>query len=155
MRYFHSRVMVAIAMLLLISGGVARAQEDGSQEESQQITSAADEVMSTLEDGLTSQNPARFLSAFDADQMQNYQDFAGQIRAFFRIYDNFRIHYQILQAQATSEKSATVIANVQLEGDDAHEMGPGVSRSGQLHISIVQGNRGWKIVELTPREFFR
>jgi hypothetical protein len=148
---------IAIAALLLVSGGVACAQGDEPQnnEESRQITSAADEVMSPIEDGLTSQNPARFLSAFDAEQMPDYENFAGQIRAFFRIYDNFRIHYQILQTQSSSDKSADVIANVQLEGDDAHEMGPGVNRSGQLHIRIVRGSRGWKIVELSPREFFR
>ncbi len=151
------RMLLAIALAGLFSAADVMAQATGAQqdEESQPAPAAAEQVMHTLSDGLTGNSARNFLSAFDPDQMPDYSNFAGQVRMFFSIYDNFRVHYQIVEVRAKSDRSASVTANVELDGDNANSDVPGPNRAGQLNLQISQGKGGWKITDLQPREFFR
>lgn len=150
-----STLLTLSALLLFfasvsVHGGCAPQQDD-----SQQASTAAEQVMTTLNDGLTGHSTREFLSAFDPDRMQDYGNFADQMRRFFALYDNIRVHYQIIDARSAPDKSITVTADIELEGDNANNDVPGVSRSGQLHLRLSRSKSGWKIADLQPREFFR
>lgn len=148
-------VALGLVSVFLTGGADAQAAQPGQGEDANAAMFGAEQVMTVLNDGLTGHNSERFLSAFDPDQMQNYSSFADQVRTFFGLYDNFRVHYQILEVHRASNAAATVTANLELEADDAHNDVPGLSRNGQIHLHLSTGKRGWKISDLQPREFFR
>ncbi len=142
-------------LLLTFAATIALAAHAQTSDTPQDGDATAERALRTLNDGLTSHNPLQFLSAFDHDRMPDYSNFADQVRMFFSTYDNFRVHYQILEVRVTSDNSASVTANLELEGESATGDGPGVGRNGQIHLTIASGKAGWKITDLQPREFFR
>jgi hypothetical protein len=148
-------VAALVAALLLMAGGSRAQVNDRGDDQTQQLMAAAERVMSTLSDGLIGHSTGHFFSAFDRDQMQDYSSFADQVRTFFGQHDNFKVHYQIVEVRATSDRMAAVTANVELEGDDVNSDVPGVSRNGQLHLTLSPGKQGWRITDLQPREFFQ
>lgn len=118
----------------------------------------AEKLMGTIADGLIGHNPDKLLSAFDAEHMNDYPGFASQIRTFFELYENFRVHYQVLSV-STSKCGQEVVgrASVEfaLEGDDAHNQVPGVTRTGEMGLTCrFDGRNDWKITEIN-RGFFR
>ncbi len=148
-------VATGLVSVALTGGAYAQAAQPNQGEEANASTVGAEQVMTVLNDGLTGHNSERFLSAFDPDQMQNYSSFADQVRTLFDLYDNFRVHYQILEVRPAPDATATVTANLELQADDAHSNVPGLSRNGQIHLHLSTGKRGWKISDLQPRGFFR
>jgi hypothetical protein len=147
------KVVIAFCFALMISASFAvQAQEPATDDAS----GAAEQVMSALSDGLTGHSAGQFLSAFDSDRMRDYATFADQVRTFLDRYDNFRVHYQIVQAELSSKgEVATVSANLEFEADDINAQAPGLSRNSQVHLTLAQGKRGWKIVDIDPRSLFQ
>jgi hypothetical protein len=159
MKYLAAGARGTLPLLVLAVAlcGVAAAQANGSQSEDEsRATAVAEEVMRTLNDGLAADSAAKFLSVFN-DGMRDYSNFADQVAMFFSMYDNFRVHYRVIEARPISEaeKDLSVIVNVELQADDANNNVPGPNRNGQLHLRMSEGKNGWKITELEPREFFR
>ena len=112
----------------------------------------ANAVMSRLRDGLEGHSQRLMLSAFDADNMKEYPTFENQIEAFFNHYLRFRVYFRILQAAAENEKG-TILAEVEMEALPGADTPP-VRKHDQLHIEVERNGKGWKIVELKPRDFF-
>ena len=112
----------------------------------------ANVVMSRLRDGLEGHSQRVMLSAFDADNMKEYPTFENQIEAFFNHYLRFRVHFRILQAMAESEKG-TILTEVQMEALPGGDTPP-VRKHEQLQIEVDRTVKGWKIVDLKPRDFF-
>jgi hypothetical protein len=117
-----------------------------------------EQLMHQVRDGLVARNPDKILAAFDPDNTPDYGLFSEQLRAFFEKWDNIRVYYQILQtAETKCDSAACGIATVQLqmEADDVQSQLPAMRRSAQLQLTFQRGDKGWKIVNLTPRDLFR
>lgn len=156
MKCIHSvfgLILLAFAFTPALPANLAHAQASETPQDDNAVM--AEGALRTLNNGLTSHNAVQFLSAFDPDRMPDYSNFADQVQMFFGTYDNFRVHYQILEVRLVSDKSASVTANLELQADSATGDGPGVGRNGQLHLTISSAKNGWKITGLQPREFFR
>ena len=112
----------------------------------------ANAVMSRLRDALEGHSQRLMLSAFDADNMKEYPTFENQIEAFFNHYLGFRVHFRILQATAESDKG-TILTEVEMEALPGGDTPP-VRKHDQLQLEVEHTGKGWKIVDLKPRDFF-
>lgn len=113
---------------------------------------AANAVLGQIRDGLEAHNPRRMLSAFDGDNFDGYLVFEDQLQAYFEKFEGFRVHFRILQTSVEGSKGI-VLAEFDVEGLPQGG-GAAMRRSKQLRFELVQGRKGWKIVDLRPRGFF-
>ena len=113
---------------------------------------AAAAVLGTIRDGLEGRSARRLLSAFDADKMDDYRSFEGQVDAYFASYESIRVTLRILQVSQENDRGI-ILAEFQLENDprDGERLS---RRQGQLRFVLERGPKGWKIVDFDPRGFF-
>ena len=112
----------------------------------------ANAVIRRLRDGLEGHSQRVILSIFDPEKMNDYSGFENQIEAFFNHYETFRTHLRMVQATTDGEKG-TVITEVEMEAIP-HGDAPPVRKQNQLRFELERSSKGWKIVELNPRDFF-
>lgn len=113
--------------------------------------------MRRLRNGLVARNADGVLAAFDPDKMPDYSIFSDQIRTFLDNWENVRVYYQIAEINQTrcgNENCGTAQVQFEIEAEDVQGQLPPMHRSAQLQLSFARGNKGWRIVNLTPREFF-
>ena len=116
-------------------------------------TTVANRLLQDLRDGLEGHSQRRMLSAFDADKFDGYLQLEDQITAFFNKYESFRAYFRIVQSAAEGPKGV-VLVDVQLEETPRADTSPPVRRNGQVRLELERGRKGWKIVDLNPRNFF-
>ena len=116
-------------------------------------TRDASNLLNELRDGLVSHNPRLVLSAFDRDKMGGYREFEDQIEAFFNRYESFRVYLHIVQSSTDGTKGI-VLMDTQLEEIPHDATSPPVRKNGQIRLELERGRKGWKIVDLNPRNFF-
>lgn len=115
-------------------------------------TAAANAVLGQIRDGLEAHNQRRMLSAFDGDKFDGYLVFEDQVQAYFDKFEGFRVHFRILQTSVEGSKGI-VLAEFDVEGLPQGG-GAAMRRSNQVRFELVQGRKGWKIVDMRPRGFF-
>ena len=113
----------------------------------------AKDVLEQLAQGIEGHNQSQMLSAFDRDAMDGYLNFADQIGTLFDNYDSFRLHYSIDQATADGDKGI-VLVDIELEEIPASQNMQSVHKHDQLRFEMARGKKGWKIVDVKPRNFF-
>jgi len=113
----------------------------------------ANDVLGTLRDGLEGHSQRLMLSAFDGDKMDGYLSFEDAIEAMMNRYDGFRVHYRILQSEASGSKG---IVNVQFDMEEIpRDTGTNPKRrSAQIRFELERGQKGWRITDFSPRDFF-
>ena len=109
-------------------------------------------VISRIRDALEGHSERLMLSIFESEKMTDYPRFENQIEAFFNQYHTFRVHSRILQATTEGEKS-TILCDFEMEALPRGDSPP-VRKQEQLRLELERGSKGWKIVDLKPREFF-
>ena len=116
-------------------------------------TAVASNVLNDLRNGLEGHNPRRMLSAFDADKMEGYLEFQGQIQALFNRYESFRLYFHIAESDGEGAKGVALV-DIQLEEIPRGATSPPVRKNAQMRFELERGRKGWKIVDLNPRNFF-
>ena len=114
--------------------------------------SVAEAVMRRLADALEAHNRKLMLSAFDSDKMDDYQGFQGQVEAFFDHYASVRVHLRILQSTTEGEKGI-MLTDIEMESLPGGEAVPG-RKHDQIRFELERGHKGWRIVDIKPRDFF-
>ncbi len=109
--------------------------------------------MSRLADGLTRRNAKKFLSAFDAAHFSNYPLFADRIAASLNRSDSVRVYYRVSDA-AEENGSGTAAVEFQLERTVRSSGSLPVRKRSVLRFECLRGEKGWRIVNLEPRDFF-
>jgi len=110
-------------------------------------------VLQQLADGLEGHSERLMLSAFDDNKMDGYLNFEDQIEAFFQHYDSFRVHFRIDQATTEGDKGV-VLVDIQMEEIPRSTNAQPVRKNDQMRFEMERGKKGWKIVDLRPRNFF-
>jgi hypothetical protein len=108
--------------------------------------------MDQLLQGLQSHNQAQFLEAFDPEFMTNYGQFADQITVLFTRYESFSGRYHVRQMGDNPDRPI-VLVQFDLQADSVSPGAP-LRKSSQVRFEFARGKNGWRIVNLTPREFF-
>jgi hypothetical protein len=109
-------------------------------------------LMDQLLQGLQTQNPTQFLSAFDPQFMTNYGQFADQIGVLFTQYESFVGRYHVQQMGDNPDRPL-VLVQFDLQADSVSPGAP-LRKSSQVRFEFTRGKDGWRIVNLTPRGFF-
>lgn len=116
-------------------------------------------LMGVVRDGLVAHNSEKMLSALTA--MPDYSQFREQVQAFFNRYENFRVYYRVVEAEAVDcpqtghngGACGRAVIEMQLQGDDPRNATPGITRTRQLHVTFERLRGGWAISDV-EREFF-
>jgi len=114
--------------------------------------SVAEAVMRRLADALEGHNRKLMLSVFDGDKMNDYAGFEGQVEAFFDHYVSLRVHLRILQTTPAGEKGI-ILTDIEMELLPGGEAVP-VRKHDEIRLELERGKRGWRIVDIKPRDFF-
>jgi hypothetical protein len=114
--------------------------------------SVAEAVMRRLADALEGHNRKLMLSAFDSDKMDDYRGFQGQVEAFLDHYASIRVHLRILQSTTEGEKGI-MLTEIEMEALPGGEAVP-VRKHDEIRLELERGNKGWRIVDIKPRDFF-
>jgi len=110
-------------------------------------------VVQQLTDALEGHSDRRMLSAFDDSKMDSYLNFQNQILAFFRRNESFHVHFRISQATGGGNKGE-VLVDFELEEVPRSSDAQPMRKRDQLRLDLERGKKGWKIVDLRPRDFF-
>ena len=149
-RYGGLFALVLLAVLLPL-----RAQPKGQAEFSDAV---AESLLRQFSRGLIAGNADTVLATFDADRTSGYGAFADQLRSFLNKWDNIRVHYQIAQVEKAgcgNETCGNAQVQFEMEAEDVQSQLPPMRRNAQLQLQFKRGDKGWKIVSLSPRELFR
>lgn len=150
-----------LAFVLVGTVAVAQNKPEPKRGEPEPFSEAVvQQLMGTVRNGLLAHDADKMLSAFGG--MRDYSQFAEQVRTFFSLYENFRVYYRVVEAasvecsdgKSDGRSCGRAVIELQLQGDDTHNNVPGVTRSGQLHLSFERLRNGWRISNIN-REFFR
>lgn len=169
MKRFLLSCFLCFSVCLLAQGSspsaTSSAQEKASKKEKNKKADEADDLNATtfsgpvasvvtrrLSDALEGHNRRLMLSLFDADKMDDYPGFEAQITAFFDHYASLRVHLRIVQVTTEGEKGI-ILSEIEMESLPGGEAAP-VRKHDELRLELERGNKGWRIVSLTPRDFF-
>jgi hypothetical protein len=111
------------------------------------------QVLEPLRTGMQTQNIQLVLSVFDKQQADGYSELEGQLRAFFQMFDQVDLRYQLLQATADQEHGSAIV-DMQMDALPYERSLPASRRSTQMRLKLKLGPKGWKIASFTPADFF-
>ena len=94
-----------------------------------------------------------FLSHIDAATFDDYPRFEDMIDRLTR-ENSLRVYFRQVSS-SVRETSAQTVIDAEMEMTRKDSAIPGERRRQQLILNLEQTRRGWKIVSLSPREFFR
>lgn len=145
-----------IAIMLSTVASTAKQQPNAKAEPFS--GAVAEQLMKQVRDGLTNRNVSTVLAAFDPGNTPNYNGFSDQLTAFLNQWDSIRVYYQIVSAAESrcgAAECGTASVQFEMEAEDALGQGPAMHRNAQLQLTFQRGDKGWEIVNLTPRDLFQ
>jgi len=92
------------------------------------------------------------LSNIDNAKFDDYPRFEDLIEGLTR-QDNLRVYFRQNNI-SIKEDSAQVILDAEMELSRKDSAAPPTRRSQQIVIDFESTSRGWKIINITPRDFF-
>ena len=123
-----------------------------SDSDSFAATEIAEKLLRQLQDGLQARNSRKLLAAFDDERMEGYLAFKDQVESFFARHESFRVYLRVESASVEQDRGqAVVMATLEATPRDG---GPVVRRETKLSLEFADSQKGWKIVDISPRSFF-
>lgn len=113
----------------------------------------ATQLFRQIAGGLTSHNPQKMLAAFNLSRMQDGVMFEQHTLSFFRETGTIRVHFNLVRTEMEGARGIAS-ANMELEADLVDDRRPPLYKQAQLRLVCERSENGWRIVELTPRDFF-
>ena len=160
-----SRNAMSLSLItLLLCSSIAVAQSASPAQKSSRDskskdseTSAFDDVVAKgvleqIRDGLQGHSQSLMLSSFDREKFEGYRAFEDQVQAYFERHEGFRAYFRIIQTSVEGNKGV-VLAEFDVEGLPSGG-GAAMRRSKQLRFEMESGRKGWKVVDMRPRDFF-
>jgi hypothetical protein len=133
------------------AGTIARVSSDTPADASS-AEEVAQKLLNQVRDGLLAYNSRKMLSAFDRESMTGYLVFQDQVESFFAQYESFRVSIR-LEETSFEQAKGTATAEFRLEGIP-RDGGPAMRREGELIFEFIRTPGGWKIRDVSPRNFF-
>ena len=85
--------------------------------------------------------------------MEGFVSFQQQVVALFRRTDSFRVHYRIVQTDAKQDKGVALVEFEMEVIPRATDQQP-LRKRDQLRFEMERSEKGWRIVDVQPRNFF-
>ena len=131
-------------------------QKKGGKEEGgkkQDPEKALTQLIRGMQVDLESSSSSGFLSNFDSAKFDDYPRFEDMIERLTR-EDTLRVYFG-QSSQSIHESNAQTIVDADMEISRKASAGQLDRRHQQIVIDFELTSRGWKIVNITPRDIFR
>lgn len=113
----------------------------------------ATRLLQQISDGLVDHDPQKMLSAFDLENMSQGAIFSQNVVSFFNQTGTIRVHFNLLGTSVDGNKGDADAA-MEMEADMRDDRLPTLHKQAQLHLVCAKTESGWRIIDLTPRDFF-
>jgi hypothetical protein len=133
----------ASAFLIVVSTPQSQAQEFSP--------AVPEQVLAKLRTAIVQEDQQAALACFDP-AMPDFAPFADSVRSLFTRYTAFRVRYHILPSGDGSGNMAIVEFTV--EATPTGDNRPAERRSKQIRFTFGRSDRGWRVSDLQPRDFF-
>jgi hypothetical protein len=112
----------------------------------------ASQFLRQMGDSLQGHSQKQFLALFDLTRMKDGPIFKQQIAAFFSQTESIRVHLNLVETPAESDK-ATFAVDAEMEVQPLN--GARASRrSERLTFTAAKVGDRWKLIDVQPRSFF-
>jgi hypothetical protein len=130
-------------------------QKDGKEEggKKQDPERALIAIVRGMQMDLEGGSRSGFLSAIDSAKFEDYPRFEDMIDRLSR-EDSLRVYFR-QSSNSIKDDSAQTIVDADMELTRKDSAGQLDRRHQQIVIDFEATSRGWKIVNITPRDFFR
>ncbi|HYL16087.1 MAG TPA: hypothetical protein VEV41_23850 [Terriglobales bacterium] len=156
----RSRILPYTAVLLVIASAglhsLARQTQQNNDEPSAGPFFTDEDgvgLLSNLRQAIENNRQDRLLKMFDAAKVPNYEEFREQVADFFQKYEAFQVRYHLTQTSTEGDKGV-LLADFAIEATPAGGGAPSVRKDVALRLVVAKNDKGWKIVDLSPRELF-
>lgn len=147
-------VMIAVARPAVLSAGMLQKKsdkEEGGKKQDPEL--ALTGLVRGMQMDLESGSARGFLANIDSAKFEDYPRFEDMIERLAR-EDNLRVYFR-QASNSIKEDTAQTIIDAEMELVRKDSAGQLDRRRQQIVIDFEAASRGWKIVNITPREFFR
>jgi len=148
-------VMVLLGCSMLLASAAPPQDSTGTGDAPPNAFSAnqiEQKLLNQVRNGFETHNSRRMLGAFDREGMPGYLAFQDQVEAFFAQYESFRASVR-LEGSSFEQDKLTATAIFKLEGIP-RSGGPAMRREAELTFEFSRTGSGWKIRDVSPRNFF-
>lgn len=160
MRYLKGWLLVALICLpalpsLPAAAGRAKVQRSAQEEvpKAEDPERAISGMVREMQMDLEASSGRGLLGKIDSAKFEDYPRFEDMIERLTR-EDTLRVFFRQASSMVKEDKAQTILdAEMELSRKDA--AGQVEQRRQQLVIEFERTSRGWKIVNITPRDFFR
>jgi hypothetical protein len=149
---FGAALLIAMPVFAPALGSAAQKGEDGGGKK-QSPDRAITQVIRGMQMDLESSSSRGFLSSIDSAKFDDYPRFEQMIDQLLR-ENSLRVYFR-QGNNSVKEGGAQVLVDAEMEMTRKDAAGQVQQRRQQIVIDFESTSRGWKIVNITPREFFR
>lgn len=160
MRYLKAGLLVFLVFLVgkvnpLEAAGRARPQGTQREEPSRQEDPerAIAQMVREIQMDLEGSSSTSFLGKINAAKFDDFPRFQDMIERLTR-QNALRVFFRQV-TNVVKEESAQTILDAEMEMTRKESAGQVERRRQQLTLDLERTARGWKIINITPREFFR
>lgn len=110
-------------------------------------------VLRMYSNGLEMTSPSAALDMIDRDRFYDYPRFEEELTRFLRSLGEVRVFVRETSVQMEGNR-AVMIVDVRMVFASRLDLNQRGERSSQITFDFQRTDRGWKITEINPREFF-
>ena len=111
------------------------------------------DVLTNFQRAIETRNFDRLLDTFDRESMKDFPEVREEFAAFFRLHDNIKFRYQLLQVSADKD-AGFAIADVEMDPEPRDILPTEHRRSAQMRFELKRTPAGWRALGLKPMDFF-
>jgi ATP phosphoribosyltransferase len=144
----------AVALLLAIPVVVRGEARQGRQSPSEQSDPerAIGQLIGDLQSDLEASSSSDVLGAIDRTRFEDFERFRDSVERLTR-EDTLRVYFRQLSSTVKDGEAQTVLeAEMEMTRKDSTLQAQ--QRKQQVTIDLARRGKGWKIINITPREFF-
>jgi len=160
MRIHRWSLILALALTAVPSGimvraGRAAAPQKGGEQPSRQEDPerAIARIVRDMQMDLEGSSSSSLLGKINSAKFDDYPRFQDMVERLTR-EDTLRVFFRQLSS-IVKEDSAQTILDAEMEMTRKDSAVPAERRKQQVTIDFERTSRGWKIINITPRDFFR
>ncbi len=156
-RFVLAVVLLSVTASPMMMAAGKRAEPNSANEvapdaDSFAATQIAEKLLRQLQEGLQARNSRKLLAAFDGERMEGYLTFKDEVESFFAQHESFRVYLR-LESASVEEDRGSAAAQATLEATPVGG-GPTLRRETNLSLEFAHSKKGWKIIDVSPRNFF-
>jgi hypothetical protein len=146
-------VVAAVCGLILATGNVASAQRGEQPAKQEDPARAIAQLVRDMQMDLEGSSSTGVLSKIENAKFADYPGFQDMVERLTR-EDTLRVFFR-QTTNSVKEDTAQTILDAEMEMTRKDSAVPAERRNQQITVDLERTSRGWKITNITPRDFFQ